>query len=417
MSPSLLLLLPAAWAATGSISVVGEDDFGERVRGGQVMLDGFPTGEQIPVTLENVPTGAHRVSVKIGCGQGEAPATVGKDKTAKVVVKLEETDGVGTVRLKGLPEGARVRLDADEVDAAKGSFETTCGAHKLRVSAPGFAPWEQDIVVTVDEWVAVGVELERGEMGDGGGGIAGGARTGGFFEGVIEDDFSFDDGGDFDADEGDDAFLSAAPTPAVRGERTSGTSSDSFLADDDGGGDDGYVPPSVALALAGGDLSTAPGPGSKPGAAPEAERPPKAERPVREPRPEEAEEAPREPREPRPPREKAARPPRAEGGGPSLGQWIAVGGASAVTIGGLGYALVQNGQVKAEQRAWEAAVYGAQGGAIIGPAYDRLEAAKVRRTVGWVTMGVGLAGVAGSTTWILLSGDKDGAAFAVGGAF
>ncbi len=135
MSPSLLLLLPMAWAATGSVSVVGEDDLGEPVEGGQVMLDGFPTGEEIPGVLENVPTGEHRVSVKIGCGLGEAPVKVSKDKVAKVKVTLEETDGVGTVRLKGVPEGARVRLDADEIDAAKGSFEATCGTHKVRVSA------------------------------------------------------------------------------------------------------------------------------------------------------------------------------------------------------------------------------------------------------------------------------------------
>ena len=108
MSPSLLLLLPMAWAATGSIAVEGEDEVGLPVKGGQIMLDGFPTGEELPGVLENVPTGKHRVSVKVGCGLGEAGVTVAKDKTARVAVTLERMDGVGTVRFKGVREGARV---------------------------------------------------------------------------------------------------------------------------------------------------------------------------------------------------------------------------------------------------------------------------------------------------------------------
>ena len=110
MSPTLLLLLPAALAATGSIEVEGEDDVGLPVKGGQIMLDGFPTGESLPATLANVPTGKHEVSVKVGCGVGEAGLTVTPNKTASVLIELESTTGEGTVRLKGVPEGARVRL-------------------------------------------------------------------------------------------------------------------------------------------------------------------------------------------------------------------------------------------------------------------------------------------------------------------
>ena len=71
----------------------------------------------------------------------------------------------------------------------------------------------------------------------------------------------------------------------------------------------------------------------------------------------------------------------------------------------------------AETRAWNAATFGGQPPEIIVAAYDRMQTAERRRTIGWATMGVGLAGAAGTTTWIMLSGDKDGAALAVNGTF
>ncbi|MEC7946451.1 MAG: PEGA domain-containing protein, partial [Myxococcota bacterium] len=257
MTPSMLLLLPMAWAATGSIFVEAEDDVGLPVKGGQVMLDGFPTGSELPGVLANVPTGKHRVSVKVGCGQGEAAVTVAPEKTAKVFLELESMDGYGTVRLKGVPDGARVRFDTDDVDASKGSFESPCGTHVLRVSAPGFAPWEQEVVVTVDEWTAVNVALERGDMADGRAVAAAGASRGGdFFEDDLDDDFAFDEEDDFGDEDEDDAFIGGGA--AAASSLSGGTTSDSFLDEDDKDGDDGYVPPSVSRALAGEDLDEDP---------------------------------------------------------------------------------------------------------------------------------------------------------------
>ena len=98
-------------------------------------------------------------------------------------------------------------------------------------------------------------------------------------------------------------------------------------------------------------------------------------------------------------------------------QWTALGGSSAVAIGGLSYALYQNSQVAAAERAWQAAIGGEQPGTIIVAAFDRMEAAKRGRTIGYAAMGLGLAGVAGTSTWIVLSGDRDGAAVVFGGEF
>lgn len=77
-------------------------------------------------------------------------------------VSLDLEPVLGKVKLSGRPEGARVRIDAEdgaEVGTLPGELSLSPGSHMLIVSAPGFRTARQLVQVTEDQEVAAVVEL------------------------------------------------------------------------------------------------------------------------------------------------------------------------------------------------------------------------------------------------------------------
>lgn len=135
---------------------------------GEIILDGFPTGQTAPTKLESVPPGEHELEVEFGCMKGTMRVTVRPEETVTANMPMSNVGGVGHIRIKELPYGADVMIDDAPVRNPTDGVEVRCGARKLQVEAPGFAPYEQVVVITTGKWATVDVIMEESAL-DGGG--------------------------------------------------------------------------------------------------------------------------------------------------------------------------------------------------------------------------------------------------------
>ena len=104
MTPLLFLMSTTAMAqVAGGTLVVNVPN-----APGEIMLDGFPTGQEAPATLENVAPGTHLVQMEFGCMVGEKEVSVEADKTTTLTLPMQYKGGTGTIRLKGVPYTATV---------------------------------------------------------------------------------------------------------------------------------------------------------------------------------------------------------------------------------------------------------------------------------------------------------------------
>ncbi len=131
---------------------------------GEIMLDGFPTGQIAPATLENVAPGTHLVQLEYGCMLGEKQATVQANKTTRLTLPMQYKGGSGTIRLKGVPYNATVLLDDAPVRSWAEGVEAKCGSRRLAVEAAGFEEWHGDTIITSDKWVTVEVTMLESEI-------------------------------------------------------------------------------------------------------------------------------------------------------------------------------------------------------------------------------------------------------------
>lgn len=122
-----------------------------------VTLD-LPVGEQTLI-IELDGYLAHVESVSVTAAKGKAAKTPQKFSFA-----LDKA--VGTIRLHGLPDGAKVTLDGGEVSTMDDKVDVEPGAHELVVSNGGdrFDQW-----VEVDAGQEKSVEIKFGAGGGGGG--------------------------------------------------------------------------------------------------------------------------------------------------------------------------------------------------------------------------------------------------------
>jgi hypothetical protein len=116
-----------------------------------------------PVTLDLAP-GETTVILEL---EGYLPhiesvaVVAGKGKNAKKPQKLSFAldKAVGTIRLKGLPEGAQVTIDGNEVSTLDKKVEVEPGAHQLIVKTTGQDPYDQWVEVSAGEDKIVDVKF------------------------------------------------------------------------------------------------------------------------------------------------------------------------------------------------------------------------------------------------------------------
>ena len=158
----LLLSLAFAQQKPGIISV----DAGNAK--GEIILDGFPTGMVAPTQLESVPPGEHELEVEYGCMKGSMRVTVKPEETVVATMPMSNVGGTGHMRIKELPYGADVMIDDAPVSRTEEGVEVKCGARRVHVEAPGYASFDEVVIITTGKWASVDVVMEESAL-DGGG--------------------------------------------------------------------------------------------------------------------------------------------------------------------------------------------------------------------------------------------------------
>lgn len=164
LSKNLILLLVglftggSAWSSTGQILVDVTNAPGE------ISLDGMPTDQTAPATIEFVSPGEHLIELQHGCLQGSQKVTVVANKRTNARLRMRTVKGSGTLRLRGLPPTAEVFVDDAPVGRASEGIGIPCGGHRIRAEAEGFADWEEMVVVTTGRWTTSTIKMVEVEI-------------------------------------------------------------------------------------------------------------------------------------------------------------------------------------------------------------------------------------------------------------
>jgi len=145
-------------AATGRIKVDVSNAPGE------IRLDGMPTDQTAPAILDAVSPGEHVVELEYGCLKGKAQVTVRSGAMTTAKIRMKNKGGKGTVRLRGLPRLAKVFVDDAPVKQDSNGIILSCGGHRIRTEAEGFADWEEMVIVTTDRWTTASVHMVEVEI-------------------------------------------------------------------------------------------------------------------------------------------------------------------------------------------------------------------------------------------------------------
>jgi len=156
-----LLLASMALPMRASAAAKGRLQLQSLTTGAKVLVDGKPKGYlplKAPLLL---PAGAHKLKVsKAGYMSYEESIRIVPGKTLRREVMLLAYAGV--LRLSSSPSGAEVWIDNGKVGSTPlREFELLVGEHTLRVSLPGYAPFEKELTVMAGETYQFQAQLER----------------------------------------------------------------------------------------------------------------------------------------------------------------------------------------------------------------------------------------------------------------
>ena len=137
--------------------------------GSTVVVDGVDRG-QTPLSLDDLPYGAHRISIS-RAGYGSETREVSLSRDAGVVsvgLELIEVGSatsavVGSIRVDSRPDGARVMLDGQLVGTTPVVVpDVASGTHRVRVERDGYQAWVTTVDVPPSDQIRVAASLERG---------------------------------------------------------------------------------------------------------------------------------------------------------------------------------------------------------------------------------------------------------------
>jgi len=147
----LLLACQGAWAA-GTVIVRSDPP------GAAIAVDGRDTGMHTPATVSGLPAGNHNIEARSGCTLGRASVTVTDGGSKTVDLSLVAQGGMLSLQLT--PPTAGVELDGSPTPVTGGvPMAVDCGAHRLKVSAPGFQPAVLAVEVAAGRTTSVPVSL------------------------------------------------------------------------------------------------------------------------------------------------------------------------------------------------------------------------------------------------------------------
>lgn len=138
---------------------------------GQVTLRPFPSHANVFIDGRRVPTDSP-IALDPGSHDLTATASGFEPWSSEITVTPGETLDVPfeligdpvTLRVRGVPPNATVVIDGGEPVPAGAVISALPGQRVLRVSAPGYATLERDLLVTTDILQTINVELQRNAL-------------------------------------------------------------------------------------------------------------------------------------------------------------------------------------------------------------------------------------------------------------
>jgi hypothetical protein len=131
--------------------------------GAAVYIDGEARGI-VPVILTDIAPGRHSIRLSLeGFQDWSKKVNVVKDVVNTVSARLTPIQ-TGSISIQSTPEGASIILDGKETGNTTPSILSPidAGEHTLRLTCPGYAPWEKTVEVRSNAMVHIIANLRKG---------------------------------------------------------------------------------------------------------------------------------------------------------------------------------------------------------------------------------------------------------------
>jgi serine/threonine-protein kinase len=135
---AVLLFRPTSPERTGegSVAALGALQIDSTPPGAQVLIDGDPSGRATPARITGLRAG-RKVDIQVDMpGYRSTKQTVQVPVGGPTALRFVLEESTGTVRLEGVPHGAKTYVDDAPVNAAE-PISLSIGTHRLRVEVSG----------------------------------------------------------------------------------------------------------------------------------------------------------------------------------------------------------------------------------------------------------------------------------------
>ena len=107
----------------------------------EVIYQGKPVGET-PYTFKGLPVGKHSATVKLHGYQTREISWLVENNRPQMI-KVDLSSNVGTLKVNSKPSKAKILIDAQSRGTTPFSGKLVQGEHKIKISKPGYAPYEE----------------------------------------------------------------------------------------------------------------------------------------------------------------------------------------------------------------------------------------------------------------------------------
>ena len=132
-------------AATGSIQFVSVPV------GAEIFLDGADQGVKTPITVSNIPSGAHTFTLKLaGYSDASGSVTVIGGSTVQVYMALSPvTPAAGSLYAASMPLSAEIFIDNidQKITTPATITNLTPGSHTVKLTSPGYQDWTGTVTI------------------------------------------------------------------------------------------------------------------------------------------------------------------------------------------------------------------------------------------------------------------------------
>jgi hypothetical protein len=158
-------LAGTSWSGSAPVQSIG-GEFGTGIlyvestpSGGRIYIDGKPSRDSTPAMLRDIPSGEHVVRVIRENLVAEERVRIEQDDLFKLNLTLGPEYGV--LFIESQPLGAMISIDDRPRGTAPALLrDVPTGPHTIRVTAEGYVPWEEQIVVEFNDRTELPITLQ-----------------------------------------------------------------------------------------------------------------------------------------------------------------------------------------------------------------------------------------------------------------